>query len=131
MNSTEKKEIRRFGIIAFIFFGALSALGFWMQKAFPSFFFGFLCLIGVGCLLFPATLKPVYSGWLKIGHFVGKIITVIILTFAYYLVITPSALLKRLFGGSPIPQKFEKTAESYWVKRSETAQPKDRFLKRY
>ena len=115
MNSTEKREIRRFGIIALFLFGALSALGFWMQKVFPSFFFGFLSLMGLGFILFPAALRPVYSGWLRVTHFVGKIITTVILTLAYYFVITPSALIKRLFGGTPIPMKFDKKAESYWV----------------
>ena len=131
MNSIDKKETRKFGIIALLFFGALSALGFWMQKVFPSFFFGFLSLMGLGFILFPSVLRPVYSGWMKVAHFVGKVITAVILTLAYYLVITPSALIKRLFGGTPIPLKFNKKAETYWVKRTETAQPKERFLKRY
>jgi len=131
LNSIDKKEIRKFGIIALLFFGALSALGFWMQKVFPSFFFGFLSLMGLGFILFPSVLRPVYSGWMKVAHFVGKVITAVILTLAYYLVITPSALIKRLFGGTPILLKFDKKAETYWVKRTETAQPKERFLKRY
>jgi hypothetical protein len=57
--------------------------------------------------------------------------TVLILSLAYYLVITPSALIKRLSGGAPIPVKPDKEALSYWVDRSEPAQPKERFLKRY
>jgi len=87
--------------------------------------------MGLGFTLFPVRLRPIYSGWMKVAHFVGKVITVSILTLAYYLVITPSALIKRVFGGAPIPLKFDKEADSYWVKRTETIQPKERFLKRY
>jgi hypothetical protein len=68
---------------------------------------------------------------MKIAHFLGRAFTAIVLTLAYYLIITPSALLKRLFGGPPIPVKADKKTASYWVIRTESAQPIERFLKRY
>ena len=95
------------------------------------FLFGFLSVLGLGFILLPAYLKPVYVAWLKIAQFVGKIFTVFILALAYYLVITPSALIKRLFGGRPLPTSSDKNTVSYWVARAEPAQPKERFLKRY
>ena len=79
----------------------------------------------------PRRLKQVYAAWLTIAHFLGAIVTALVLTLAYYVVITPSALIKRLFGGRPLPVKPDKKASSYWVVRPEPAQPKERFLKRY
>ena len=79
----------------------------------------------------PSRLKPVYLVWLKIAHFLGKAITATVLAFAYYLVITPSAILKRWFGGTPLPTKPDENASTYWVTRVEPAQPKERFFKRY
>jgi hypothetical protein len=130
-NSTEKRDIRKFGIIAFIFFGCLCALGVWKEKTVPIYLFGALSLLGLGFILIPEQLRPVYIGWLKIAHFIGKVVTVVVLTLAYYLVITPSAMLKRIFGGAPLPVKPDKELDSYWVARDEKAQPKERFLKRY
>jgi hypothetical protein len=130
-NSTDKRKIRQFGLVAFIFFGCLCALGLWMKKLIPTCFFGFLAVLGLGFILIPAQLKPVYAAWLKVAHFLGRIVTTLILALAYYLVITPSALIKRLFGGRPLPVKPDKEASSYWVDRTEPAQPKERFLKRY
>jgi len=131
LNSTEKHDIRKFGVTAFLFFGCLCGLGIWMGKTVPIFLFGSLAMVGLGFILNPQQLRPVYSGWLKIAHFIGKVITVAILALAYYLVITPSAMLKRIFGGAPIPLRPDKGADSYWVARDEKAQPKERFLKRY
>jgi hypothetical protein len=131
LNSTDIKSIRRFGIIAFIFFGCLSGLGFWWQKPIPSYLFGFLSLLGLGFILLPLTLKPVHDAWLRIAHFLGRVVTTMILTLAYYLVITPAALIKRIFGGRPLPLKPDKNASSYWVTREEPAQPRERFLKRF
>jgi len=118
-------------MVALVLFGSLCALGLWRQKAFPVYLFGFLSIVGVGFILCPDLLKPVYVFWLKIAHLIGRTITVLILSLAYYLVITPSALLKRVFGGRPLPLKPDESASSYWVTRSEPAQPKERFIKRY
>lgn len=130
-NSTDPKDIRKFGTVALLFFGSLCALGFITNKPIPAYLFGFLSFLGLGFVLIPSPLKPVYIAWLKIAHLIGRIITTLMLAFAYYLVITPSALIKRLFGGRPLPVKPDKNASSYWVDRSEPAQPKERFLKRY
>ena len=131
LNSTETKEIRKFGLVALIFFGCLCSLGIWKQKPFPMYFFGLLSVMGLGFILLPGPLRPVHTVWLKIAHALGRIITTVVLALAYYLVITPSALLKRVFGGHPLPLKPDRNASSYWVSRNEPVQPKERFLKRY
>jgi len=131
LNSIDTKAIRRFGLIVLIFFGCLSALGFCKEKPLPFYLFGILSTIGFGFLIIPNTLRPVYVGWLKIAQLLGRIVTFLILAFTYYLVITPAGLVKRLFGGRPLPVRHDKEALSYWVVRDEPAQPKERFLKRY
>jgi len=131
LNSTDTKTIRKFGLIALIFFGCLSALGLWREKSLPFYLFGLLSTLGLGFILIPNPLKPVYIGWLKTAHFLGRVVTTMILTLAYYLVITPSALLKRIFGGVPLPVKPDKKSTSYWVTRAEPSQPKEQYIKRY
>ena len=130
-SSIDNREIKKFGVIAFILFGALCALGLWRQKAIPVYLFGFLSLIGAGFILLPGPLRPIYDGWLKAAHFIGRITTMIILTLTYYIVITPTALAKRLISGRPLPTAPDKGLSSYWVSRPEPAQPKERFIKRY
>ena len=130
-NSTEPGQIRKFGIIAWVFFGLLCGLGIWAKRPVPTCLFGFLSLLGLGFVLIPSQLRPVYGVWLKIAHVIGRILTTLILALAYYLVMTPSAWAKRLIGGRPLPMKPDKGAESYWVARDEPVQPRERFLKRY
>lgn len=131
LSSTERKEIRTFGIISFIFFGALSILGFWNQKPILGSFFCLLCVTGIGFILIPSRLKPIHRIWIKAAHFIGRINTVVVLVLIYYVVITPTALLKRVFGGRPLPIKPDKKVSSYWVARTEPAQPKQRFMKQF
>ena len=129
LNSTDVKSIRRFGTIAFVFFGSLCVLGFWSKKPIPSFLFGFLCVLAVGFLLLPGPLKPIYDTWIKISRLLGGVMTTIMLTLAYFFIITPAGLLKRVFGGPPLPLKPDKNISSYWVTREEPAQPRERFLR--
>ncbi len=130
-SSTERKEIRKFGLIALVFFGALFGLAFWRDKPIPMAIFGLLGFLGLLFLALPGPMQPVHAGWLKVAHAIGRTITTIILTLAYFLVMTPSAWLKRLFGGRPIPLKPDPDASTYWVTRDEPVQPKERFHKRF
>ena len=75
--------------------------------------------------------KAGHATWLKITRFLSRIVITLILTIVYYLVLTPVALIKYLFGGRPLPVKPDKNTSSYWVARDEPEQPKERFLKRY
>jgi Saxitoxin biosynthesis operon protein SxtJ len=129
--STDVRAVRKFGAVGVVFFGVLLALSLWRQKPVLSGFFGVLACLCLGCLVFPSPMRPLYSGWMRLSHALGKLTTLLILSIAYYLVITPTGLLKRLFGGRPLPMAPDKSAESYWVARSEPAQPKERFEKRY
>jgi hypothetical protein len=129
--STDRQAIRKFGAIGFVFFGILFSLSLWRQRYVFAVLFGFFTCLSIGFLLLPSHLRPVYEGWLRISHLVGRGMTFVILTVAYYVVITPTALIKRFFGGRPLPTSPNKAATSYWVTRSEAAQPKERFVKRY
>jgi hypothetical protein len=120
-----------FGLIVTLFFGCLSALGLWKEKPLPTYLFGILSFIGFGFLIIPNSLRPVYMGWLRTAHLMGKVFTTLILVLVYYFVITPSGLIKRIIGGPPLPLKPDPDSSSYWVDRIEPAQPKERYAKRY
>ena len=130
-SSTRNRDIRKFGAIASVFFGALFALGLWRQKALVMYTFSFLSLLGLSLFLLPGPLRPVYLGWIRLSQLIGKATTIMILSLAYYLIITPGGLAKRILGGRPLPTSPDRGASSYWIGRSEPAQPKERFKKRY
>ena len=131
LSSTERREIRKFGLIALIFFGALAGVGLWRVRMVATAVFGLLAFIGVLFILMPGPTAPLYRGWMKIAHRIGIFMTALVLTIAYYVVITPAGLMKRIFGGRPLPFRPDSSLTTYWVKRSEPAQPKARFGKRY
>jgi hypothetical protein len=94
------------------------ALGVWKEKLLPTYLFGFLSVLGLGFIVAPIPLRLVFNAWQQFAHLISR-------------VITPSGLIKRLFGGKPLPVKPDKNISSYGVTRPEPAQPSERFLKRY
>jgi hypothetical protein len=130
-SSTDVKEIRKFGFFALIFFGCLAVLGFWRGKPIAAYFFGGLSLLGLCFLLLPRFMEPVHKAWLKMALRMNLAVTTLVLALTYYLAVTPCAWIKRITGGRFLPIKPDPKAASYWVPRSEAAQPATRFTKRY
>ena len=61
-------------------------------------------------------LSPLYKYWIKLGELLGKIISPVVMAFVYFVVITPIAIIIRLFGKDLLSIKFSKMP-SYWIKR--------------
>lgn len=131
LNSTNPREIRKFGIIGAIFFGTLFAVALWRDKALAAYFFGFLSFLSIGFIIMPWRLRHVYAAWLKIANFIGLTVTILILTILFYFVISPTALIKKILGGRPLPLKPDDKVSTYWVTRPEPTQPQERFPKRF
>jgi hypothetical protein len=131
LNSTNPKKIRNFGWVALIFFGSLLSLCVWLQKPFAQVVFSVLAIIGLGFIIIPKRLARLYNTWMRISHFIGQVVTAIMLSLGFYLVITPAGMIKRIFGGRPLPLKPDRKAATYWIERAEPAQPKERFIKRF
>jgi hypothetical protein len=130
-NLINTREIRIFGASGSLFFGTLLAVAVWREQLPVAFFFGLLTVLSIAILLMPVRMKPVYGGWLKVAHFIGSKVTLLMLGIIFYCVITPAALLKRILGGRPLAIKPDSDTDTYWVTRSEPAQPIERFPKRF
>ncbi len=127
-----KKEVRKFGYVAFLFFGCLFGIGLYLNKEYALIFFGSLSALGLGFIIFPQACIPLYQGWLRVAAIMNKTVIAILLILIYFLVITPAGLLRRLLSGTTImPLKPDKQADSYWVERETPWQPIHRFIKRY
>ena len=89
----------------------------------------FAGVLWVPALLMPATLRPVYTTWMKIGHGIGWVNTRIILGILFYVLILPMGLVMRLFGNDPMARKRDESASSYRIES--ISEPKDRLEKPY
>ena len=72
-------------------------------------------------LFLPKTLRGFYRVWMIVGAALGWLNTRIILTFCFYVVLTPIGLIMRVTGRDPMRRRFDASAKSYRVNRTERA----------
>lgn len=109
------RELRIFGITmacAFIVFGGLFL---WRAKPVWPYLFGVAGFFLVFGLLLPRVLAPIEWTWMKLAHLMGQVMTRVILTITFFVVMTPLGLIRRIFNRDPLHCKFDKEAQSYWV----------------
>ena len=130
---TSSKEIRKFGLVIAI---ALGVIGSFVYVKFVNFnVVGWLWGIGLLFLILgfilPSILRPVYRIWMLLAYFIGGIVSRVILTVLFYVVLTPTGLVLRLFGKDILNEKFDKRRESYWVKKDLSGHTKEQYRKMY
>ncbi len=112
------KEYRKFGISVGIAFLLISALFWWKDVQNALRVTGTLGgVLLLGGLVAPGLLKWPYRGWMKFATVMNWFTTRIILTLMFCLAIAPMGLLMRLLGKRPLATGFDKSAETYWIKR--------------
>jgi ABC-type uncharacterized transport system permease subunit len=126
------RELKAFGVLFAVFFSLLGAL-FWWQAGWQTaalVVWKSAAFILVAYVLVPAVRKPIYLVWSYALYPIGYLITLVLMGVVYYLVITPTGLLMRLFGRDPLSRKFLPGAASYWIRRKEDASL-DRYFRQY
>ena len=121
--SCDRRELRRFG---WLVGGVLAALGLWFLargKAHPAWPLipGILLLLGAS--LRPRFLKPLYVQWMSLAIVLGFIVSHVLLTLFFFLVLTPIGLAARLSGKDFLRLKLERQASTYWLPRQRKAPP--------
>ncbi len=108
-----KKELREFGIVMGCFFGILGGLLFWRHRPFlwaaalSGTFFAF-------GLLLPMTLQPLQKAWMTIAVLMGFVMSRVILTVLFFLVLSPLAIISRLLGKKHMDLTFRKPDSTGW-----------------
>jgi hypothetical protein len=101
------------GGIVVALFGLL--LPWLLDLGFPIWPWVLGAVLSVWGLAAPATLRPVYRGWMRFGLLASRITTPIILGIVFYVVIMPMGLVMRLFGHDPMRRKLDTDEASYRV----------------
>lgn len=67
--------------------------------------------------LMPKLLTWFYKAWVKIGDFIGGVISKIILLILFYAMFTPISLVLKILRKDLLHKKIDKKSPSYWIKR--------------
>ena len=72
-----------------------------------------LCTMAVLVLTmtYPAALKPLGRIWFGFSHILGTIVSKIILSLVFFLIVTPIGLVRRISGADPMRNKLWKKGD--------------------
>ena len=108
---------RNFGLVFFVVFLIISLwplLDGGQFKIWSLFFSLFFLVLG---LMNSKLLTPINLLWTKFGILLGNVFAPIVMSFIFFLVVTPIGLLMRIMGRDLLRTKYNKSGKSYWIKR--------------
>lgn len=88
-------------------------------------------VFGAVAWLSPGWLSGLNRLWIKLGVFLGKVVSPIALGIVFYGVLTPAGMLMRLVGKDPLRLKRDATAQSYWIARDPPGPPPDSMTNQF
>ncbi len=116
---SDKKELKKFGVsIGIVSLVVGIILLIYSKQSYP-YFLGVGGVLIISAYIFPTILFPLQKVWMALAVVLGFIMTRVILSILFYIVITPINFISRLFGKDFLNLKIEKEKKSYWNLRDE------------
>jgi hypothetical protein len=117
MDNINKNTNRSFSIVFFVFFLIIalypliynSDIRYW--SLILSVFFLILGLVN------SRILTPLNKLWFKFGTLLGKIISPIVMGLIFFIVVTPIAILMKIFNKDLLNLKFNND-KTYWIEKT-------------
>ena len=108
---------KSFGIVFSIFFLVISIYLFLNKYPFYywSLFVSIIFLI-LG-LMNSKILSPLNLLWFKFGILIGKIVSPVVMSIIFFLVVTPISILLKIFGKDVLNLKFNNN-KTYWIEKN-------------
>jgi len=109
---------RSLGILFFVVFLIVAAY-FWHKSYQDSWVYSAIALslfFLLAGFLAPMLLRPLNKLWFQLGLLMGRVISPIVLGAIFFILLSPIAILMRVFGRDELKIK-KRDVSSYWVER--------------
>ena len=108
---------KSFGIVFSIFFLLISVYPLLNSDPiyYWSLFISFIFLV-LG-LMNSKILSPLNLLWFKFGILIGKIVSPVVMSIIFFLVVTPISILLKIFGKDVLNLKFNNN-KTYWIEKN-------------
>ena len=134
---TERERAQEFALVLPVVLGLLAAVFYWgplwlPQK--PRLALGLLvaapAVSAVAVILPPVWLR-LFRAWMLLAEGLSWLMTRVILTVFYFVVLTPIGLLMRVLGKRPLDVRWKDGKSSYWVEKKPVEFTLERYGKQY
>lgn len=111
-----KAEGRRFAWTLAIAFGIIAAVAMWRGRERVALVLAVvagLCFVAGGVV--PTRLGPVEKAWMSLAHAISRVTTPVFMAVVYFLILTPTGLVRRAFAGRGISP--DRSKSTFWIDR--------------
>lgn len=109
-------EGRKFGLTVGLAFLVIASLTWWRGHTIAPAIAGTLgAALVAGGLIVPTRLGPVERGWMALAHAISRVTTPIVMAIMYFVVITPTGILRRTLSRNPLKQVEQ--GSGFWQSR--------------
>jgi hypothetical protein len=114
--SIQEKPARQFGLILLVLLVVIQAVQA-VKGFFPNIpLLALTTFIVLALFHPPAVMKSVFWIVMLITGVIGTLLTVILLSLLFFLLVFTLGSFRRLMGRSPLDDSFDKEKKSYWIK---------------
>jgi multisubunit Na+/H+ antiporter MnhG subunit len=111
---SDKKELKKFGLTVGAVLLAIGLVLYFVEKPANLYFISIGAFLVAAGLAVPEILLPLQKAWMALAVILGFIMTRVILSLLFFLVVTPIALVAKIFGKDFLDEKIDRKKESYW-----------------
>jgi len=108
---------RVFGIVFTVVFAVVGLFPLLNGAALRWWAVGVAALFLVAAIAYPKILSSLNHLWTRFGLLLHRVVNPIVMGLLFFLVVTPIALLMRIFGKRPLQLKTDPHAQTYWIPR--------------
>ncbi len=116
-HETKRSSDRGFGLV---FAAVFTVIGLWPLGGGGALRWWALAvaaaLLAVA-LVAPRLLGPANRLWTRFGLLLHRLVSPVIAGLLFYVAVTPTGLVLRLFGKDPLRLRLDASAKSYWIER--------------
>ncbi len=116
---SDKKELKKFGITIGGALLIISVFLFIYENQSAPYFMGSGLAFQIIAQIIPILFLPIQKIWMTFAVVMGFVMTRVILSLLFYIIITPISFISKIFGKDFLSLKIEKDKKSYWNLRDE------------
>jgi len=134
---TEKEQAQQFALTLPVILGALSALLYWGVGPFhvkPRLATALLIAAPAVCavaVILPPVWLRFFRLWMKLAEGLAFVMTRVILSVFFFLILAPIGLAMRLFGRRPLDTAWKDGKSTYWIDKEPGEYTVERYQKQF
>jgi hypothetical protein len=129
---TEAQQARQFGLVLPVVLGLVGGLALWRgHPALAAGAFAAAPIVLAVAFAAPGLWRHAFRGWMRGAEGLSWLMTRVVLSVFFFVVLTPFGLVMRLVGRTPLDLAWEDGRPSYWIDKPPGEYTLERYEKQY